>query len=102
MNATKLYGCQFFEDLVPAIKLLNPLAALFAAVEEVAALGYIYFEPYGNFTSYEHSGLSLTMINVPAWQRVEEILSSGANVTASMTPCKNRRSYSPSKPQLKV
>ena len=88
VNATKLYGCNFFGDLVPAVKIMNPLASLFAAVEKIEDFGYFNFEPFGNFLSYEHSGLSLTMINVPTWQRVEEILSSQVNVTASMTPCK--------------
>ena len=88
VNATKLYGCKFFEDLIPAIKIMNPLASLFAAEEKIEDFGYFDFEPFGDFLSYEHSGLSLTMINVPTWQRVEKILSSEANVTASMTPCK--------------
>ena len=96
VNASKLSGCGFFEDLLPAIKIMNPLASLFAALESIEDFGYFYFEPYGNVTSYQHSGLSLTMINVPAWQRVEEILSSEVNVTASMTPCKNTM-FSPSK-----
>ena len=90
VNATTSYGCAFFEDLLPAIKIMNPLASLFAAVESIEDFG-LYSEPYGNFSSYQHSGLSLTMINVPAWRRVEEILSSEVNVTASMTPCKCKK-----------
>ena len=88
VNATKSHGCTFFDEFILAIKTMNPLASLFAAVESVEDFGTPYFEPFGDFPSYEHSGLSLTMINVPAWQRVEEILSSEVNVTASMTPCK--------------
>ena len=88
VNATKSYGCRFFDDLIPAIKIMNPLASLFAAVETIEDFGFLSFEPFGALPSYQHSGLSLTMINVPAWQRVEEILSSQVNVTASMTPCK--------------
>ena len=88
MNATKSYGCLFFEDLIPAIKMMNPLASLFAAVEKIEDFGSLTWEPFGFLPSYQHSGLSLTMINVPTWQRVEKILSSEANVTASMTPCK--------------
>ena len=87
VNATKYYGCNFFDDFIPAIKVMNPLASLFAAVETVDDFGSSFFEPFGDFPSYEHSGLSLTMINVPAWKKVEEILSSEVNVTASMTPC---------------
>ena len=78
MNATKSYGCVLFEDLLPAIKVMNPLASLFAAVENIDDFGCYYFEPFGDFPSYLHSGLSLMMINVPAWQREEEILSSEA------------------------
>jgi len=70
---------------------MNPLASLFAAVESIEDFGLYFFEPNGNFSSYQHSGLSLTMINVPAWRRVEEILSSEVNVTASMTPCKCKK-----------
>ena len=61
VNATTSYGCAFFEDLLPAIKIMNPLASLFAAVESIEDFG-LYSEPYGNFSSYQHSGLSLTMI----------------------------------------
>ena len=96
VNATESNGCEFFEDLLPAIKIMKPLASLFAAVEGIEDFGLNFFEPYGNFSSYQHSGLSLTMVNVPAWRRVEEILSSEVNVTASMTPCKNTM-FSPSK-----
>jgi len=90
----------FFDELVPAITIMGPLASLFAAIESVDDFGYFYFEPYGVLPSYQHSGLSLTMINVPAWRRVEEILSSQANVTASMTPCKEGKThtYTPTTP----
>jgi len=92
--------CVFFDELVPAITIMGPLASLFAAIESVDDFGYFYFEPYGVLPSYQHSGLSLTMINVPAWRRVEEILSSQANVTASMTPCKEGKThtYTPTTP----
>ena len=93
VNATKSYGCAFFDDLVPAIKIMNPLASLFAAVEKIEDFGCLNNEPFGFLPAYQHSGLPLTMINVPAWERVEEILSSQVNVTASMTPCKNKPQF---------
>ena len=45
-------------------------------------------EPYGSLDSYQNSGLALTLINIPAWTVVEQIIASTPNVTASITPCK--------------
>jgi len=94
VNATKSYGCRFFDDLLPAIIVMKPLASLYAVAETVDDFGSYYFEPFGDFPAYQDSGLSLTMINMPSWQRVEEILSSQVNVTASMTPCKRSHPFS--------
>ena len=84
MDATQRHGCLFFDDLLGDIKDMKPLASLYDVKESNDDFGCVDFEPFGDFPSYEHSGLSLSMINVPSWMKVEEILSSQVNVNVPL------------------
>ena len=87
VNGTETNGCHFYSHLIAAITQMGPLVTVITSNRHSTDIGDLS-EPYGSLDSYQNSGLALTLINIPAWTVVEQIIASTPNVTASITPCK--------------
>jgi len=87
VNGTKNNGCYYYDQIIAAITQMAPLVTVITSNRHSTDIGDLS-EPYGSLDSYQNSGLALTLINIPAWTVVEQIIASTPNVTASITPCK--------------
>jgi len=74
---------------------MSPLVTLITSNKHSPDFGDMT-EPYGDLDSYQTSGLSLTLINIPSWSMVDEFIASSnatAPLTASISPCKTQPSF---------
>jgi len=87
-NASITNGCNFFEQLIPAIQTLRPLLSVFSSEYAGVDFATLWMESYGILENYENLGLNLTVLNNTAAMRLSAIFAANPNVTVTVTPCK--------------
>ena len=90
MNGTNNNGCVYYQAVIADIETLGPLVSIFTSAAPGVDTGTIWDENFGDLSSYQHSGLALTLLNLTAWPIFEGILKTTANPTASATPCNHQ------------